>query len=389
MTTQVLASDAVKQSLGRGTAGQVLLYIEQARAGHGNWARAHEHILRMTCAPVAAHVESSLFQGAPAVAYVLASAEQAPYEPALATLDRYIDELTQERLRRAHQRIESGLLPGLREFDLISGLTGLGVYQLRRRRGGDVLHDVMEYLVRLCQPLRIDGHVLPGWWTGNDTADHPSGYWPGGHGNLGIAHGISGPLALLALARRHGIYVPGQLEAIATICSGLDHWQQGDGKTAWWPGTITKHEFDLGQLDQTGPQRPSWCYGTPGIARAQQLAGIALNDAACQHRAEAALLGCITDPAQLAQLSDASLCHGWAGLVQATKRAAADAGDSSALNSALPDLIQRLDELVRTDESQERMELLEGSTGVHLAQISAASTVEAVSTWDACLLLSG
>ncbi|GAA1696418.1 lanthionine synthetase C family protein [Kribbella yunnanensis] len=385
MTMQQLVSDAARQSLGRGAAGQALFCIEQARAGEGSWPKAHEHVMRMSAAPISAHATSGLFQGAPAIAYVLASAEQAAYEPALSTLDSYIDKLTRERVRQGHQRIDSGLPPHLREFDLLSGLTGLGVYQLRRRCGDDVLTEVLHYLVRLCQPLTSDG--LPGWWTANDTADLPSGHWPGGHGNFGVAHGISGPLALMALAARHGIQVAGQLDAIHAICSWLDRWQQGDGEAAWWPGTITTHEFESKRLGHLGPQRPSWCYGTPGIARAQQLAGIALNDTERQHLAESVLHGCITDASQLAQLSDTSLCHGWAGLTQATRRVTADAGPDSPLVSALPELVLRLNELVRADESQGRAELLEGSSGVRLVQVSVASAVESV--WDACLLLSG
>ncbi|TCC17124.1 lanthionine synthetase C family protein [Kribbella sindirgiensis] len=387
--TRQLTSTVASQSLGRGTAGQALLHIEQARIGYGSWRRVHEHIIKMTGAPVAAHSQSCLFEGAPAIAYVLATAEQAAYESALATLDSHIDELTRERLQRAHRRIESGLLPGLREFDLISGLTGLGVYQLRRRRGGEVLHDVLEYLVRLCEPLTLDDQALPGWWTANDIADHPSASWPGGHGNLGIAHGISGPLALMAMAARRGMFVRGQLEAIASICVWLDRWQQGNGETAWWPGTITKRELDTDHLEQAGPQRPSWCYGTPGLVRAQQLAGLALDDQSRQHKAETALLGCVTDNAQLDQLSDTTLCHGWAGLVQATQRVAADAGARSPLTAQLSHLTRRLDELAFFDGSMHRPDLLEGRTGIRLVQISATSTVDSKSNWDACLLLSG
>jgi hypothetical protein len=65
--------------------------------------------------------------------------------------------------------------------------------------------------------------------------------------------------------------------------------------------------------------------------RAQQLAGTALADQSRQHLAETALLGGITNNAQLEQLGDALLCHGWDGLVQATWRMAADA-----LTSQLP-----------------------------------------------------
>ncbi|GAA0584435.1 lanthionine synthetase C family protein [Kribbella sandramycini] len=379
-TAQQLASGASRHSLGRGLAGQALLAVEQARTDQGSWARAHEQIMRMTNTPVAAHLMNSLFEGAPAVAYVLTAADQPTYRPALRTLDCHIDGLTRERLRRAHQRIDGRQLPALREFDLISGLTGLGVYQLRRHHGGELLDAILRYLVRLCEPVRD----LPGWWTANDTADHPSTSWPGGHGNLGIAHGISGPLALLSIAAQHGHLIPGQTDAIQTICSWLDHWQQD----TWWPGTITKHEHDSDQLQQAGPQRPSWCYGTPGIARAQQLAGLALADRTRQHRAETALLNCVTDDIQHAQLGDTTLCHGWSGLLQATIRAADDAAPGGPLTRQLPDLRRRQEILVESRTSQHRPELLEGSTGIQLVQLSAMSTTNAMQAWDACLLLS-
>ncbi len=53
-----------------------------------------------------------------------------------------------------------------------------------------------------------------------------------------------------------------------------------------------------GQPSQSCPARPSWCYGTPGIARAGQLAGIATGDAHRQHRYEEALVRCLDNPAQ-------------------------------------------------------------------------------------------
>lgn len=377
------------QSLGRGAAGVALLHVERARTGRGSWATAHEHVLAMTRSAVAADGGCSLFQGAPAVAYVLHLANQTAYAKDLATLDAHIDRATRERLRRAHERIDHGRLPELREFDLISGLTGLGVYQLHRHGGGDLLKHVLGYVVRLCEPLSLDGFPMPGWWTGNDTADYPSRSLPGGHGNLGMAHGIAGPLALMASAARRGILVPGQADSIRSICSWLDQWQTGDETAAWWPGTISMSELESGTLEQTGPQRPSWCYGTPGIARAQQLAGLALGDQARQHQAEAALLGCIIDHRQLEQLGDTSLCHGWAGLVRTTFRAVADAEPRSSLASEVPRLVSRLEDRLRSDGERENEELLEGATGVHLTQITATPTVEHAPAWDTCLLLTG
>uniref|UniRef100_UPI00403FE06C lanthionine synthetase C family protein n=1 Tax=Streptomyces sp. DG1A-41 TaxID=3125779 RepID=UPI00403FE06C len=172
-------------------------------------------------------------------------------------------------------------------------------------RGGDVL----AYLVRLTEPITIEAQRLPGWWTGDSPDLRPTPRWPGGHGNFGLAHGITGPLALLAMALRHGNTVPGQTQAITRICDWLDRWRNGTGSHAWWPDLITRAEHRRGELQRPGRRRPSWCYGTPGIARAQQLAGLALGDCDRQRQAEQALAGCLADDQQLAQLTDASLCH--------------------------------------------------------------------------------
>ncbi|MFF4642871.1 hypothetical protein [Streptomyces sp. NPDC001389] len=56
---------------------------------------------------------------------------------------------------------------------------------------------------------------LPGWWCAHDPHRF---YTPGGHGNFGMAHGIAGPLALLAQAPKRGVAVDGQREAIASPC---------------------------------------------------------------------------------------------------------------------------------------------------------------------------
>ena len=63
------------------------------------------------------------------------------------------------------------------------------------------------------------------------------------------------------------------------------------GMNARWPraAAATLPELYHGAPDQRVPLRPSWCYRTPGIARAQQLAAITLRDTGRQQRlAEAA-----------------------------------------------------------------------------------------------------
>lgn len=374
------------QSLSNGAAGTALLHIAYAHAGVGDWGTAHRWAGAMTRGSVVADPEAcGLFRGAPAVAFVLRVAARSEYAAALRTLDGHITTLTRHRLERAYERIERAELPELREFDLINGLTGIGVYLLQANHT-DLLRDVLSYLVRLVESVTVDGQELPGWWTSNGPADQPAPAWSGGHGNLGLAHGIAGPLALLATAMRSGVIVPGHPEALDRICVELDQWRCGSLGKPWWPGLLSPTEWRERTVSQRGPQRPSWCYGTPGLARAQQLAALALGDRRRQHRAENALVGCITDQRQLDQLGDLGVCHGWAGLVHTTRRAAADAGPDSALAALLPALYTRFEQQLQDQEPPTSDGLLEGAAGIALTRRNTHGT-PFTTPWDACLLL--
>jgi lantibiotic biosynthesis protein len=224
------------QSLSTGAAGTILLCIEYARAGFGGWDTVQKWAAAMTREPIDAHPDAcGLYRGAPAIAFTLRIAERPAFDAALTTLDSHIAALTRHRLEQAHERIDRGQLPRLREFDLIGGLTGLGAYLLHQQAKGELLRDVLSYLVRLVDPLTVDGETLPGWWTNNGPNDQPSPRWLGGHGNLGMAHGIAGPLALLAIAMRRGIIVAGHSEAIEEIYDWLDQWRCGGRSRTWWP----------------------------------------------------------------------------------------------------------------------------------------------------------
>lgn len=144
----------------------------------------------------------------------------------------------------------------------------------------------------------------------------------------------------------------------------------------WWPQTITLSDLRRGAPDQQTPLRPSWCYGTPGIARAQQLAAQALRDTNRQRLAEAAFADCVTDPTQIQRLTDRSLCHGTAGLLATARRIAADA--------LTPTPLTPIEDLYRhaTPDTDEPEGLLLGTTGSDLAAVATTTTA-----WDACLLL--
>ncbi len=381
-----------RQSLAHGVPGIALLHAELAAAGLRPWERVHNWLAEASRLPITAGDSTGLFYGAPGVAFALAgvsAVHPGAYRGALRSLDGQITADARRRAEAAHARIAAGRLPLLAEFDTIRGLAGVGAYLLRRDRDGAALRAVLAALVGLTKPLIVDGEVLPGWWapTGPTGRPDPEDF-PGGHANLGLAHGIGGPLALLALAALRDVQVPGQLEAIEAVCAWLDRWRSESEGGSCWPYLLSRGEHDAGRQRSRGdgakPRRPSWCYGTAGLARAQQLAALATGDADRRRTAENALVHALTDPAQRAATVDDSLCHGYAGLAHIAMRAAADAEESTA-----PVLRKLAAELLAAEprEPSEAPGLLEGLAGVALASLTPATGVPPPTGWDTCLLI--
>ncbi|KOX23807.1 lanthionine synthetase C family protein [Nocardiopsis sp. NRRL B-16309] len=374
------------QSLAQGTAGTALLHIERAHTGHGIWQHTHQWIAAATSGQISAADTSGLFLGAPALAFILHAAAPGPhrYASARSTLDAHVADLAHRRVDAAMDRISRGELANFAEYDIFYGLTGIGAYLLRSDPGGSALERVLCYLVALTQPIAVDGRQRPGWWVAHDPHRGASPPFADGHGNLGAAHGITGPLMLLSQAQRRGITVEGQPEAINIICAHLDVWRQDGEAGPWWPEHLTVQDLATGIPHQPGPARPSWCYGTPGIARAGQLASLAIGDQSQQTFFEDALDACLSDPAQTGRLTDASLCHGWGGVFQTIWRASRDAA-TPVLERHLPYLTKRLTQQVLRAEGGPG--LLEGDAGAVLALMTANRRAAPKSGWDACLLI--
>ncbi|MGH3868211.1 MAG: lanthionine synthetase C family protein [Pseudonocardiaceae bacterium] len=375
------------QSLSKGAAGVAVLHGVRAQDGRGSPEPVHAWLTRATGEDLSAGPGAGLWFGAPAVAFAISIAAPQQYPRAMESLHSAVGALVCARLDAAHARMAAAARPPRSEFDLVRGLTGLGAYLLRRDPRGDLVGRVLAYLVALIEPVPADddaGRSAPGWWTSDIPSGQPAHRFRGGHADLGMAHGISGPLALLALAMRQGITVDGHAGAIDRICHWLDAWRHEAPAGPWWPERVSLAELRTGRSAHDGPARPSWCYGTPGLARAQQLAGHALGDPARQHRAEHALARCLADPVQLARITDPALCHGWAGLIATAWCAAADAG-SPDIGVHLPRLLDTLLEHAGDVPPSRLPGLIEGSAGVALTLHSIATGTN--SGWRTCLLL--
>ncbi|SDD86991.1 lanthionine synthetase C family protein [Glycomyces harbinensis] len=365
------------QSLGAGALGGVLLHFERIRLGLGDAATARAWLRAVAHPNVNSTTATNLFNGAPAIAFVL-HATDAPsrYDHLRARLHEQVQAITTGRLALARERLHHQRPTGFAEYSQLSGLSGLATYLLATEPGSDLTGDVLTFLVTLTKPIRIGRTWMPGWWADHDPFLKQSPEFPGGHLNMGAAHGIPGPLTALALAYNANLRVPGQRDAIEWICRFYDTWQHEAG---WWPQWLTREDLDRGRASQPRPGRPSWCYGTPGIVRALQLAAIALDDPARQAAAEGALARCLNDADQTSLLVEGGLCHGTAGLYRITQRVAEDASGDR-FTTALADLEVHLAARPVPEHG-----FLDGEVGLAFTLQAAGPRITDESIWDAAL----
>ena len=276
-------------------------------------------------------------------------------------------------------------------YDTISGLAGIGRILLAALIDGHSSAEPGLFAAQTAMTRMLTDHggALPGWWVPTDQ--HPqvvaAHLDPTGAADTGLAHGVAGPLAVLALAHSTGHSVAGQEAAIRDAVRWLGRWRVDDHG---WPDHATGQQLSEDKKPTRHGRRTAWCYGVPGVARSLLLAASALDD---HDLGEAAR----TDLRRLGaenSVWDAvgpTLCHGHAGVLSCahgidrdvTERAAS--GVMRSLEPGRPFLVTHMEH----SASHDNPGFLTGATGVALA-LSAfgelpASPINA--SWDALLLI--
>jgi hypothetical protein len=286
------------------------------------------------------------------------------------------------------------------DFDVVSGLSGIGVYWLQRAHapaGAAALNTVAELLLGTRESA-----ITPRQWMepGDAPAPRTRVHNPRGDLNCGLAHGVPGPLAFLAHARSRGIRSKGIDEAIeASVYWLVDH-RTDDNWGPNWPTHVLVDD-DPGAHSQANTADPSnvtraaWCYGCPGVARALWRAGIALDRADWRDLAIDAIDAVYRRPAVARQMSSPGLCHGLAGVLQITLRFYHDTRDEGfarqawALVEELLDLFDPNSEFgfrnPNPNADGDDPSFLEGAAGVAATLLAASTNI--APTWDRVLLI--
>lgn len=273
------------------------------------------------------------------------------------------------------------------EFDHISGLAGM-VACLTPEGPVDAVAGAL-----VTGTLR--GASGPLWPTAPDQIRDESllARHPGGLVNLGLAHGLAGVVAALALAVRAGVAGPDGEAALGAAAGWLA------GQVRWAAGKPVLPSFcPLGE--EGGPVLPgrtAWCYGPPGAARALALAGSVLGRPELAELGTELLLASLDQPAEVAWLNSATFCHGLAGVLHIAARMA-EASDDRRLAGVVPQLCARLLDAFEPDSllgfgnleadggRVDTPALLDGAAGAALVLLSLAH--DPAPSWDRAFLLS-
>ncbi|MEV0263150.1 lanthionine synthetase C family protein [Streptomyces sp. NPDC050617] len=401
------ASDWSPLSLDAGHPGVALLFAELAHYDPALRGTVHAHLASAASHPPGP-ANASLFRGLPALAFAAHAARRTPrdYAGLFERLDPALDRALQHVLKGERARLAQDRAGApCSRYDLVHGVTGLTRLLLARRSTHrEALNEGLSYLIRLTRPLLVRGERVPGWWSpaGPSGDPDPDPAYPQGHVNFGLAHGISGPLAVLATALRSGVDVPGARGAVSALAQELLSRRTPEGG---WPALVPLERYGT---EPPPPARTAWCYGTPGTAYALFRAGQALDRADLCRTAVEALTAELDRPRRV---TDDALCHGRAGLLHLCRVMAAESG-SAPLAARGDALAARL--LAGYDAQcpygyrfefgdENRVGLLTGAAGVALALHAYATgggpTGDgsagggptgggAASGWDAALLLS-
>jgi hypothetical protein len=389
-------------SLSNGYPGLALFFAELAAGDPARRPAVHAQ-LTATLAADAPPARARLYLGTPALGFAAHAAARAwgGYAGLLSTVDNTVLRLVRDEVGALRDRVVAGRTVGAWDgYDVINGAAGYGRYLLGRYEvTGDP--DLREALtatlgalvaVALAADVTAAQATVPAWWVEHGVTADPD---HGGHLNLGLAHGVAGPLALLAVALRAGVRVDGHEDALAGIVRLILAWRRHDSAGPYWPHTVTADRHGL-RAAAGARIRDAWCYGAAGVGRALYLAAVAAGDAEWEREAHAALHGVRTTMSE-ETIHDVTLCHGWSGLLQIMLRMAQDTGDRAyarAADGLAARIVARFDPAapfgylhVRPGLVADQPGFLDGAAGTALALHHYAAGGPPRTGWDAALLL--
>ena len=394
------AVDESQSSLPLDSVGITVMYdyVDRCFPGQG-WDACAERYLRLAAADTqqVPLVSPALFggTGGMVLALSLASRGGIRYQKTLASLCLGLGDQVRMHVGRRPE-CDGGVAWG--DYDLMVGAAGILTSLISIGQPENLVHEpvghLLTYLTWLAEPDQPAGKER--WYV--PPALTPKGekyrHFLQGHFNCGLAHGIPGSLAALALSWLAGYRYPALRESIAYLAHWLVDHQVPDWQGAMsWPYAIPFEAAASSQeWNHLPATRTAWCYGAPGVARSLWLAGQVLRDNHLLQVAVEAIEGVLRLPVQEREIPSPTICHGIAGLLQICLRFAHES-ESTLVKEQIPILVEQLLDAFhptlalgfRDVDQGDQPDCLTGAAGVAMVLLAASTPI--TPTWDRILAI--
>ncbi|CDR25812.1 lanthionine synthetase C family protein [Staphylococcus schweitzeri] len=258
----------------------------------------HKYVMKLAPYLQNHQYNNSLFGGLSGIAFSMDIASQngRNYQNILNNID---DVIVNEIENKMDQILQEPLNP--LNYDTISGLAGIGRYLLNRI---DVSDTNVKTLKRILTYFKDIQYSQNSWVVPQESQflESDKNYFTQGNINLGLAHGVLGPMSLFALCMIKGITIENHQHILKDMykfimdkkfCSNY-RWLQ---------------RYDLiSERNHFNFIRNGWCYGNTGVMTTMFLIGQALQDEEIIQMSKKVMLQVINDKEE--NLISPTICHG-------------------------------------------------------------------------------
>ena len=208
-------------------------------------------------------------------------------------------------------------------YDCISGISGALYYLLDCNCEKNDLYEesikaAVDYLIELTKKRRYKNSYVHNFHIPCEMQylESEKNRFPNGNFNLGMAHGIIGPLIALSKAHKLGYKSVGLKKAIDSLYRIYEDFAVFENGIIYWPGQISYEEYLNNTIDNNSIHyASSWCYGNIGILNGliitcENMGWVEKKDALCGH-----LINAMHKPLDDFYLVSPSLCHGFSSVL--------------------------------------------------------------------------
>ncbi|HHC9657276.1 TPA: lanthionine synthetase C family protein [Staphylococcus aureus] len=286
-------------TLSHGIPGLILFLDAYQKAFNTNTEQiVHKYVMKLAPYLQKYQYNHSLFGGLSGIAFSMDVASQngRNYQNILNNID---DVIVNEIENKMNQILQEPLNP--LNYDTISGLAGIGRYLLNRIDANDTNVKALKRILTYFKDIQYSQNswVVP---QESQFLESDKNYFTEGNINLGLAHGVLGPMSLFALSVIKGITIENHQQVLKDMyqfimdekfCSN-DRWLQ---------------RYDLiSERNHFNYIRNGWCYGNTGVMTTLFLIGKALQDDEIIQTSKKVMLQVVNDKDE--NLISPTICHG-------------------------------------------------------------------------------